>query len=99
MPITVISVLGRVVHIRPLPSDSTTHTVPVSATAKFAPLIATSAVMNLSRRKRRAASARSAGSGDTPSAPGRFARNRSRISARLRWIAGTRMWEALSPES
>jgi hypothetical protein len=26
------------VHIRPFPSDSTTHTVPVSATAKFAPL-------------------------------------------------------------
>ncbi len=36
---TVISVSGRVRHIRPLPSDSTTHSVPVSATAKLAPLI------------------------------------------------------------
>ncbi len=41
MPITVISVRGRVRHMRPLPSDSTTASVPVSATAKFAPLIAT----------------------------------------------------------
>ena len=40
MPITVISVRGSVVHMRPLPSDSTTPIVPVSATAKFAPLIA-----------------------------------------------------------
>jgi hypothetical protein len=41
MPMTVISVLGRVRHIRPLPSDSTTASVPVSATPKFAPLTAT----------------------------------------------------------
>ena len=36
---TVISVFGSVVQKRPLPSDSTMQTVPVSATAKFAPLI------------------------------------------------------------
>ncbi len=41
MPMTVISVCGRVRHIRPLPSDSTTHSVPVSAMAKFAPLMPT----------------------------------------------------------
>ena len=39
-PITVISVSGSVRHIRPLPSDSTTEIVPVSATAKLAPEIA-----------------------------------------------------------
>ena len=39
IPITVTSVSGSVVHIRPLPSDSNTQTVPVSATAKFAPEI------------------------------------------------------------
>ena len=42
-----MSVSGSVVQNRPLPSDSTTHTVPVSATAKFAPLIATDAVEEL----------------------------------------------------
>ena len=38
IPITVTSTSGSVVHIRPLPSDSNTQTLPVSATAKFAPL-------------------------------------------------------------
>ena len=37
IPIRVTSTGGSVVHILPLPSDSTTQTVPVSATAKFAP--------------------------------------------------------------
>ena len=37
MPTTETSTSGRVRHIRPLPSDSTTTSVPVSATAKFAP--------------------------------------------------------------
>ncbi len=44
---TVIRVCGRVRHIRPLPSDSTTHSVPVSATAKLAPDTATRAERNL----------------------------------------------------
>ena len=39
MPITVTSTSGSVVHMRPLPSDSNTQTVPVSATAKLAPEI------------------------------------------------------------
>ena len=54
IPMTVTSVCGSVVHIRPLPSLSTTQTVPVSATAKFAPLTPTPAVRNFRRRKRRA---------------------------------------------
>ena len=40
-PTTLTSASGRVRHIRPLPSDSTTTSVPVSATAKFAPETAT----------------------------------------------------------
>src|SRR5690625_7856393 len=58
IPTTEIRVLGRVRHIRPLPSDSTTTMVPVSATAKFAPETATASDMsrNFSRRKRRARS-------------------------------------------
>ena len=50
IPITVTRVCGSVVHMRPFPSDSTTHTVPVSATAAFAPEIATVARRNASRR-------------------------------------------------
>ena len=50
IPITVISASGSVVHMRPLPSDSTTQIVPVSAAAKFAPEIATRARRNASRR-------------------------------------------------
>ena len=104
MPITVISVSGRVRHIRPLPSDSTTITVPVSATAKLAPETATRARRNFSRRWRRAASARSAGSSVSPSGAGRPARpisrtKISRISVRLRWIAGTRKWDGRSRPS
>ena len=57
MLITVISVCGKVRHIRPFPSDSTTHRVPVSAIAKFAPLIPTVADRNCRRRYTRAASA------------------------------------------
>ena len=59
IPTTVISVSGSVVQKRPLPSDSTTQTVPVSATAKFAPLIATRAARNFARRYARAAPASS----------------------------------------
>ena len=50
MPISVISTSGSVVHMRPLPSDSTTPTEPVSAIPKFAPLIATGTERNFSRR-------------------------------------------------
>ena len=57
MPMSVTSTFGSVVHMRPLPSDSTTPIVPVSAMPKFAPLTATGTVRNFSRRWRRAASA------------------------------------------
>ena len=101
MPMTVISVSGSVRHIRPLPSDSTTMTVPVSAIAKFAPDTATRARRNFSRRWSRAASARARGSSVRSSGAGRPAaaisrRKISRISERLRWIAGTRMCDGRS---
>jgi hypothetical protein len=41
--------------MRPLPSLSTTHTVPVSAMAKLAPLMATGVSRKSRRRKARAA--------------------------------------------
>src|SRR6476469_4695003 len=50
IPITVIRTCGSVRHIRPLPSDSTTPMVPVSATAKFAPEVATGTDRNFSRK-------------------------------------------------
>ena len=104
MPITVMRTSGRVRHIRPLPSDSTTMTVPVSATAKLAPLTATRARRNFSRRWSRAASARARGSSLRSAGAGRPAaaisrRKMSRISDRLRWIAGTRMCEGRSRPS
>jgi L-lactate utilization protein LutC len=99
MPISVIRTSGSVVHMRPLPSDSTTPTAPVSAIAKFAPLTATGTDRNFSRRCRRAASAIAAGS--SPSCwPWAIVRSKSAaISARLRWIAGTRMWDCSSSPS
>ena len=97
MPITVISVSGRVRHIRPLPSDSTTHSVPVSATAKFAPLMPTRADRNVRRRCSRAASASAAGVSVRPGSTSPISRRKmSRISARLRWMAGTRMCDGRS---
>ncbi len=60
-----MSVFGSVVQNRPFPSDSTTQTVPVSATAKFAPLIATVASRNRSRKYARAAAARTLGSSES----------------------------------
>ncbi len=101
IPTTEMRVSGRVRHIRPLPSDSRTTMVPVSATMKLAPDTATLARRNFSRRWRRAASASSRGSSPRSSGAGRpqppISRTKmSRISARLRWMAGTRMWEGRS---
>jgi hypothetical protein len=97
MPITEIGTSGRVRHMRPLPSDSTTQTVPVSATAKFTPPMPTLAARNLRRRWRRAASASTAGSSVSPLVSTSSRRlNSSRISARFLWMAGTRMWEGRS---
>ncbi len=104
MPTTEISVSGRVTHMRPLPSDSTTTRVPVSATRKFAPEIPTFARKNFSRRCSRAASASSPGRSPSPSGAGRpqsaiRSEKISRISSRLRWIAGTRMCDGRSSPS
>ena len=97
MPITVISVSGSVRHIRPLPSDSTTHSVPVSAIAKLAPLIPTLADRNRRRRCVRAASVSAAGESVSPGSTSPISRRKmSRISARLRWMAGTRMCDGRS---
>ncbi len=97
-PITVTSTSGSVVHMRPLPSDSTTQMLPVSATPKFAPLTPIRADRNFARRCSRAASASAAGSSVRSSSPS-SRRKMSRISARLRWIAGTRMCEGKSSSS
>ena len=43
-------VRGSVRHMRPLPSDSTTATAPVSAMRKLAPLMAVGMVRNFWRR-------------------------------------------------
>ena len=68
--------------------------------AKLAPLTATFADRNLARRCRRAASASAGGSSVRPgSTPAISRRKISRISARLRWIAGTRMCDGLSSPS
>ena len=93
----VTSARGSVRHMRPLPSDSTTPIVPVSAIPKFAPETATGTVRNFERRCSRAASAIADASlpSDWPWAIVRS--NSARISARLRWIAGTRMCDCLSP--
>ena len=100
IPITVTSVSGSVVQKRPFPSDSTTHTAPVSATPKFAPLTATGTVRNFSRRCLRARSVSTCGSGSSGGSPAAIVReNRSAISRRLKWIAGTRMCEGVSPAS
>src|SRR5215212_2140969 len=98
MPITEISTRGRVTHMRPLPSDSKITTEPVSAMAKLAPLIAKGTVRNFSRRYRRAAPARSEGVSVRSSVPASWRLKISRISARLRWMAGTRMCEVIIPE-
>ena len=99
IPITVTSTSGSVVQKRPLPSDSTTHTAPVSATAKLAPLTPIRAERNFARRYRRAVSASSVGSEPSASPRAIVPANSSRISSRLRWIAGTRMCEGRSSAS
>ncbi len=92
IPTTEIRVSGIVRHIRPLLSDSTTTSDPVSAMAKLAPEIPAFADRNARRRCSRAAAARSRGSSVSPrGASGISRRKISLISLRLRWMAGTRM--------
>ena len=73
--------------------------VPVSATPKLAPLTATGTLRNFRRRCVRAAAARAFGSSVRPSVSPSWLRNRSRISERFLWIAGTRMCDDRSPAS
>ena len=86
--------------MRPLPSDSTTQIVPVSAIPKFAPLTATGTERNFSRRCRRAASAIALASQPRCWPLAIVRSNSARISARFWWIAGTRMcdWWSSSAE-
>ena len=97
IPTTETRTSGSVVHMRPLPSDSRTTTCPVSATAKFAPLTPTGTERNFARRCARAAAVNSAGSSETSTPNSR--RKSAAIWARLRWMAGTRMCEDVSPAS
>ena len=85
--------------MRPLPSDSTTATVPVSAIPKFAPDTATGTDRNFARRCLRAASAIAEASLPSVSPWAIVRSNSALISIRLRWIAGTRMCDVLSFES
>ena len=92
MPMTEMSTFGKVRHIRPFPSDSTMQIVPVSATAKLPPLIATGTLRNFLRRGARAAAASARGSSLRSSVSVSRRRKIARISARFLWIAGTRIW-------
>ena len=100
MPIRVMSVSGRVRHMRPLPSDSKIETVPVSATPMLVPETATLACRNFLRRWERAAAVSSVGSSErSRGASSMRSRKMPRTSERLRWIAGTTMWLGMSSAS
>ncbi len=62
MPMTATWIRGSVVTMRPLPSFVTRTTVPVSATAKLAPVMPMSAWRNFSRSRTRAAAVSTSGS-------------------------------------
>ena len=101
MPMTVMRTSGRVRHIRPLPSDSTTTTVPrlgdgeVGAgdgDARAQELLAQVEPGRLGELRRvvgQVGRRRPAGAAISPM-------KMSRISVRLRWIAGTRMCDGRS---
>ena len=75
---------------RALPSFSVIEIIPVSATAKLAPVIPTSACTYFCRRTRRARRVNSSGLSEGTSPSVRW--NVSRISPRVRCIAGKTMW-------
>ena len=81
---------GRADVRRAFPSFSVMDTMPVSAMAKLAPVIPTSAWMYFLRRARRAIMVNSSGSrvGALPSSRSK----RSLISSRVRCMAGKTMW-------
>ena len=90
MPSSEIIVLGSAEVRRALPSFSVMETMPVSAMAKLAPVMPTSAVMYFSRRARRAIMVSS--SGLSVLALPRCFSKRSLMSCRVRCIAGKTMW-------
>src|SRR5207247_2236908 len=93
-PITATCTRGSEVAMRPLPSLVTRTTVPVSATAKLAPVMPRSAVRNFSRNSSRAILVRTSGSAGRP---GRFSsrENSSATWPFVLWLAGAMMRQAL----
>ena len=89
MPSSVIIVFGSAAVRRELPSFSVMEIIPVSAMAKFAPVMPTSAAMYFWRITRRATIVRSSGLSDGASPSSRW--NSSRISPRVRCIEGKTM--------
>ena len=87
IPINAMCTRGTVVHMRMFPSFSTVTTVPVSATAKFAPLTPTPAFWNISRSARRAMAVSS--SGTSVRSDLTCSTNRSDTSSRVLWMAGS----------
>ena len=93
-PMRATWIRGSEVTIRPLPSLVTSTTVPVSATAKLAPVIPMSAWRNFSRRAFRATAVRTSGS-----ASNRPFSSREKSSATcplVLWMAGAMMCDGFS---
>src|SRR6266542_1556557 len=89
---------GTCVDIRPLPSFSTRHSVPVSATAKLTPEIPASASKNFLRRTRRAIAVSSSTS-SVYFASRIFLPKSLAICCLFLWIAGMMMCDGVSPSS
>ena len=89
---------GSVVQKRPLPSLVTSTSVPVSAAAKFTPVMPMSARRNSPRSRSRAhAVSASRSTGEIGAAPPRA--STSRICGSVLWIAGVIMCDGRSPAS
>ncbi|MNY30224.1 hypothetical protein D3C86_1643190 [compost metagenome] len=89
---------GTVVHMRPLPSFSTRHRLPVSATAKLTPDSPMPARRNSSRRARRPvwiSSFTSVVGVKSARLPAKV----SLTSCLFLWMAGMMMWDGVSPSS
>ena len=87
--------VGTVVTIRPFPSFVNRTRLPVSVAAKFAPEIPASAERNFSRSALRAIFVSTWGSSEYGT-PRRSAKSLP-TWRRFLWIAGTMMWEGVSP--
>jgi hypothetical protein len=85
---------GSEVTMRPLPSLVTSTTVPVSATAKLAPVIPMSAWRNFSRSALRATAVRTSGS--AANSPWSSRENSSATCPLVLWMAGAMMCDGFS---